>query len=75
MTKYYTIKSKSLRYPKNILTFQHTIALHLPELLPQNTAQYRQQIEFTTKHCMFSLKAYLSPENFTQSQVAMVVTF
>ena len=28
-----------------------------------------------TKHCMFSLKAYPTPENFIQPLVAIVVTF
>ena len=32
----------------------------------KNTAQYGPQIEFMTKHRMFSLKAYPSPENFTR---------
>ena len=32
------------------------------------------KIEFMTKHCMFGLKVYPSPENFTMLD-AMVVTF
>ena len=47
----------------------------LVALLIKNTAQYGQQIEFTTKYHMFSLKDYPSPENITQPLVGMVVIF
>ena len=49
--------------------------MHILELLPKKTAKYGPQIEFTTKHHMFSLKVYTSQENFTQPLVGMVVTF
>ena len=39
------------------------------------TQKYGPQIEFTTKQCMFSLKVYLSHENFTLPLVKMVVPF
>ena len=80
MTKYNNIYSKSmtitLKY-NNISTknLKHTIAMHFQELLPKKTTKYGPQIKFTTKHCMFGWKVYLSPENFTQQLVAMVVTF
>ena len=80
MTKYNNIRLKSLQYPYNTLIFQHkylkhTIALHFTDLLTKKTAKQGQQIEFTTKHRMFSLKVYPSPENFTQPLAVMVVTF
>ena len=54
---------------------KHTIARDFPELLAKKTAKDGPQMEFTTKHCMFSLKVYQSPENFTELMVAIVVTF
>ena len=80
MTLYNNINSKSLQYPCNTLIlqqkyFQHTIALHFPELSLKKTAKFGTEIKFTTKHRMFGLKDYPSPENFTQLRVAMVVTF
>ena len=42
---------------------------------PRNTAKYEPQIEFMTKHCMFSLQVYPIPEYFTQPLGAMGVTF
>ena len=54
---------------------KNTTALHFPEMLPKKTKKWSQQIEFMTKHRMFSLKVYLSPDNFTQAGLMMFVTF
>ena len=40
----------------------------------KNTVKYGSQIEFMTKHSMFSVKVYPSPEIFTRPLVAMVMT-
>ena len=41
---------------------------------PSNTAKYIPPIKFMTKHFMFSLKVYPSPEYFTWPLFAMVMT-
>ena len=46
----------------------------LPDI-SKNFYPNRRQNEFTTKHCMCSLKVYSNPENFTPPLIVMAVTF
>ena len=68
----------------NILKIQYYFNRNIANILmpciscnfyPRNTVKYGPQIEFMTKHNMFSWKVYPSPENFTQLLVKMVRTF
>ena len=42
---------------------------------PPKMPKLCQQIEFTTKHCMFDYKFYPNSENFTPSRMVWMVTF
>ena len=52
---------------------------HIPYIsqtfYPPKNAKFGQQIEFTTKHRIFSYKCYQNPENFTPSRMVWMVTF
>ena len=70
----------SFKYPYNTLIIDNkhqktTFALHFQELLPPKKAKLQQQIELTKKQCMFSLKLYPSPEDFTWTRFAWFATF
>ena len=71
MTKYNNINTTGLQYPYNTLLFQYkylkdSIAPHFPELLLKKTAKNRPHNKIPTKRNIVIVKAYLSPDNFTQ---------
>ena len=49
--------------------------IQLQKKLSKKTAKYGPTFLYTTKHRMFSLQVYQSPESFTQPLITMVVTF